>query len=500
MKADSTAPVDESDAGVATTSTSRVSDPFAVDLFASSREAGSKTKTSAADETFADDETIAARRIVRWDEHLPRYTLAQARLSATLETFTPNFSTTAQNALVRVLAHYTRVSPAEVSLAFVDLHEKEFEIEAQRTENDSRVWISLSIEPTGARIAAELDLSFASDLIDRLVGGAGSASPLTLRLLSITERALLEFLWLCLIREMNLKSGEPVWTLNSIGEARPAWLAASTTQRVENVDETHTLETRATNGRGLFTALRVRAGALAGIVRFHLTRDALLALDAAQNPLWIDESANEAGARLVALKRLTPDIALHVGIGTTEAAASDLQQLEAGDVVVIARPTVKRHPNGSFKGRVEVRAGDAMSAALVGTVGTSARISKGAANLAPPTEEGSTIELMIETIKSGERPPATERLKMQEEAREEEQPSDEGGIALEELMLTVHVELAARRISLAELTRLRVGQLLELGCQATDPVQLVSEGRTLARGELIDIEGRLGVRVTQLMS
>ena len=120
-------------------------------------------------------------------------------------------------------------------------------------------------------------------------------------------------------------------------------------------------------------------------------------------------------------------------------------------------------------------------------------------NYAGASEEEHTIELMIETIKSGERPPATERLKMQEEAREEEQ-TDESGIALEELMLTVHVELAARRISLAELTRLRVGQLLELGCQATDPVELVSEGRTLARGELIDIEGRLGVRVMQLMS
>lgn len=501
MKADSTTPVDESDAGIETARTSRVADPFAVDLFASSREVGSKTKNSAADEAFADDETVATRRIVRWDEHLPRYTLAQARLSATLETFTPNFSATAQAALARVLAHYTRVAPAEVSIAFVDLHEKEFEIDTQRTENDSRVWISLSVAPTGARIAAELDLSFASDIIDRLVGGAGSASPLTLRPLSITERAILEFLWLCLIREMNLESGESLWSLNSIGAERPPWLAASTTERGASVDETQTLETMATNGRGLLTALRVRAGAIAGIVRFHLTQDALLALDAARNPLLIDESANEAGARLATLERLTPDIALHVGIGTTEVAASDLQGLEAGDVVVIARPTVKRQQQGGrLLGRVEVRAGDAMSAALVGTIGTSARISKGAANLAPPMAEEHTIELMIETIKSGERPPATERLKMQEEAREEEQPTDEGGIALEELMLTVHVELAARRISLAELTRLRVGQLLELGCQATDPVELVSEGRTLARGELIDIEGRLGVRVTQLMS
>ena len=109
MKADSTAPVETPSANVGT-SASSVSDPFAVDLFASSREARGKTKTSAAGEATADDETVTGRRSVRWDELLPRYTLAQAQLSATLENLSPIFSTNAQATLARVLAHYLRVS------------------------------------------------------------------------------------------------------------------------------------------------------------------------------------------------------------------------------------------------------------------------------------------------------------------------------------------------------------------------------------------------------
>ena len=76
--------------------------------------------------------------------------------------------------------------------------------------------------------------------------------------------------------------------------------------------------------------------------------------------------------------------------------------------------------------------------------------------------------------------------------------SNGSAIALEEILLTVHVELAGRRLSLDELARLRVGQLLALDCQATDPVDLVADGRRIARGELVEIEGRLGVRVTQV--
>ena len=87
---------------------------------------------------------------------------------------------------------------------------------------------------------------------------------------------------------------------------------------------------------------------------------------------------------------------------------------------------------------------------------------------------------------------------MREEEMLTEPDEGDGAGVLESLMLTVHVELAARRITLDELARLRAGQILELGCRADDPVELVADGRRIATGELVDVEGRLGVRITQL--
>ena len=70
---------------------------------------------------------------------------------------------------------------------------------------------------------------------------------------------------------------------------------------------------------------------------------------------------------------------------------------------------------------------------------------------------------------------------------------------LENLVLTLRVELGARRFTLDELAALRANQIIDLGCRATDQVDLTTENGIIARGELVDIEGRLGVRVTRVL-
>jgi len=69
---------------------------------------------------------------------------------------------------------------------------------------------------------------------------------------------------------------------------------------------------------------------------------------------------------------------------------------------------------------------------------------------------------------------------------------------LDGLLLTVHVEIAARRFRLDEMAQLRVGYLMDLECQITDPVALLVHGRRIAEGELVEFEGQLGVRITRV--
>ena len=112
-------------------------------------------------------------------------------------------------------------------------------------------------------------------------------------------------------------------------------------------------------------------------------------------------------------------------------------------------------------------------------------------------DRGPAIRLSVNSVVHGDEEPAEELLRMDNNEMSDESPED-GDLAVEQLKLTLRVELAARRMSISELSRLRAGQIIDLGCHATDPVDLVSEGRPLARGELVDIEGRLGVRITQV--
>lgn len=72
--------------------------------------------------------------------------------------------------------------------------------------------------------------------------------------------------------------------------------------------------------------------------------------------------------------------------------------------------------------------------------------------------------------------------------------------ALENVQVGLRVEIAGSRISLREIQELRAGQIIALGCGPNDPVRLVVDGgnEPIASGELIEIEGQLGIRLTKV--
>lgn len=64
-----------------------------------------------------------------------------------------------------------------------------------------------------------------------------------------------------------------------------------------------------------------------------------------------------------------------------------------------------------------------------------------------------------------------------------------------ELPVTLAVELGRISLPLNRLADLRAGDVIELGRTQREPVELTSGGRLVARGELIQIDAELGVRV-----
>jgi flagellar motor switch protein FliN/FliY len=80
-------------------------------------------------------------------------------------------------------------------------------------------------------------------------------------------------------------------------------------------------------------------------------------------------------------------------------------------------------------------------------------------------------------------------------------PSSEP-IGLSNLMdvpVKVTVEVGRTRLSLGELVKLGAGSLVVLDREAHEPADVLVNGKIVARGEVVTIDGAYGVRVTSIV-
>lgn len=74
----------------------------------------------------------------------------------------------------------------------------------------------------------------------------------------------------------------------------------------------------------------------------------------------------------------------------------------------------------------------------------------------------------------------------------------QGKALVEETPITLRVEIGRVRMTLRELAQLDPGSVLELHKNPSAPVNLVVENRVMAQGELVRVDGDLGVRILNL--
>ena len=77
-------------------------------------------------------------------------------------------------------------------------------------------------------------------------------------------------------------------------------------------------------------------------------------------------------------------------------------------------------------------------------------------------------------------------------------PSPGPEVAPLDVPVTLTVELGRVNLTLSRLADLKPGDVIELSRHSRAPVELTSNGRLVARGELILIDSDLGVRVTSV--
>jgi len=68
-----------------------------------------------------------------------------------------------------------------------------------------------------------------------------------------------------------------------------------------------------------------------------------------------------------------------------------------------------------------------------------------------------------------------------------------------DVTLSVTLRFGQRQLALREVLELGSGSVVELDRQVDEPVELILDGRVVARGEAVIIDGNYGIRVTQVV-
>jgi flagellar motor switch protein FliN/FliY len=71
---------------------------------------------------------------------------------------------------------------------------------------------------------------------------------------------------------------------------------------------------------------------------------------------------------------------------------------------------------------------------------------------------------------------------------------------LQDVEVEITLEIGRRRLRIADVLKLAVGQTLELSKAAGEPLDIFVNGRLLGRGEAIVMGDRYGVRITEIVS
>ncbi|HEV2762435.1 MAG TPA: hypothetical protein VGV38_05510, partial [Pyrinomonadaceae bacterium] len=205
-------------------------DPFAVDLFAASRAAQGDAPAEVAHASRAEGARAQASEpesAPAWHARLPKVTREEARFSSVLARMPPALSRGALELVSNVLGRYTRAAPDEVLIEPLDAREVNVSEWAARACNDAAspcLFVTLAFEPQGAHAYVAADAVFVSALVRRMLTDEAPPAD-ALRALSRTELAVVEFLCLTLLRELNGAAGEPLFKLERVSNERPARLA-----------------------------------------------------------------------------------------------------------------------------------------------------------------------------------------------------------------------------------------------------------------------------------
>ena len=458
----------------------KAADPFASDIFAVARPEENFTPEIAPKIEIEKPKALirrlpkAARPAVDWNE-----------LRRNLPT---DFSADLPRMLAESLAKYLNFGAGN-PIEFLFLIERETnEIGAA---NNNSWWLNVSIEASAAEFAVEIDDVFAAWLIDAMVGERRTDNTL-IREFTPSEIAVLEFLAVNLTHEANKIINAPLFKFSGLSRKNPVW----------------TNKTNYSENFLLVSKWQTVHGFLNSIVKIYVTPETLNALNTGENTLLT--AAPRRNIMWNSLKNRVADVRARLFLGESQMTLADAAGLETGDVILPEKHNFSI-AGGELAGGAEIFLGDGKQVKIFGSfVSSEFRLPAAFVEtdnndneiLLRRIKSNRVLQIAVERFDESNAPQLLEKSMSNEAVETTENAAanhDGEGIALENLAVTLRVELEARRLSLAEVAGLRINQIIELGVSAADPVNLLIDEKVVARGELVEVEDRLGVRIVQIL-
>lgn len=462
------------------------SDPFASDIFA-----GARVEENV--ETEITPEAEIEKPVWVW--RLPKVSRQAIDWNALRRNLPDDFSADLPRKLADSLRQILNFG-AESPIEFLFLVERETN-EIGENENDSW-WLNIGFEHSEAIFAVEIDDVFAVWLVDAMLGEKKSDN-VKVREFTPSEIAVLEFLAINLTHEANKIINAPLFKFRGLSRKTPALASRLKNNKSEN---------------SLFVAnWQTVHGFLNSIVKIYFAPDVFNALDANENALL-----TVAPRRQIiwnSLQNRVKDLRSRLFLGEVQMTLAEVAGLETGDVVLPESYNFSID-GGELKGGAEVFLSDNEQTKIIGAFVSSENeltvaFEEVSSNESDETllrrvKSNQSLRVLVKHFDEAENPQLLEKSMSNEEIElkglgdEANLDDDFGdGIALENLAVTLRVEMEARRLSLEEVGNLRINQIIELGVRAADPVNLLIDNKIVARGELVEVEDRLGVRIIQIL-
>ncbi len=354
----------------------------------------------------------------------------------------------------------------------------------------------LAPSPNKTRGLLEVELGLAHMAIDMLLGGTGEA--VGLRPLTDIEEGVMTYVLIETLKALAPSLDPTLPKLRIEGVARGFEEAMGYIGEEENL---------------AVVQLKAVFGSHSGYVRLFIP-EGVLASASPPTDAAVRRARRASDAAQFASRLRNVKVWLRAEIGQVEISSTDMAALSERDVVLVDQLSARPDKGEGGTGKLRIglgRTGSLDAEILLENGRYRAKVT--AVQLGEPAPPGGPVDEAPE----GEAPPPAEGEGAEAQAappQEEEESTTpgtpkgrdsvedaqgaQGADMLNDIPLQIAVELGRVAISAEEVVGLKVGHVFDLNRAPGEPLDLSVNGKIVARGELVEIDGNLGVRVVSL--